>query len=127
MDGQTTMLEREDLRMLVDIGFIALNAGQSERSVAIFNGIAAIRPEAEAGPLGLALNRMALGQHLEAAEILRRLPPSDAALTYLGLCAARLGDVAEARRILRNVERTAPGTPFAELARASLDELDPQG
>lgn len=121
------MLERDDLRMLVDIGFIALNAGQTARSTAIFEGVAAIRPEAEAGPLGLALNHMATGRAEEAAAILRRLPPSDAALTYLGLCAARLGDVAEARRILENVLRTASGTPFAELARASLDELGTPG
>ena len=116
-------LEADDVRMLVEIGFMALSAGLTAQAQAIFAGVKAARPAQEAGPLGLALTAMAQGDLPAAVAILRTLPPSDAALTYLGLALARSGEREEARRLLGEVLETAADPSFAELAGGALAEL----
>lgn len=116
------VLESDDVRMLVDIGFIALSAGLDPQARTIFAGVEAARPDQEAGPIGLALAEMAADELDSAVARLKALPPSDAALTYLGMALMRRGDTGEGRETLRRVLETAPGTPFAELAAASLGE-----
>ncbi len=117
------MLTTEDVRNLVDIGFMALSRGLDEPAQTIFAGVKAARPEQEAGPLGLSLVALHRGEIDEAIRILRALPPSDAALTFLGLALRRHGDLDEARTIFTEVERSVPGTPYAALAREALDEM----
>src|SRR5690606_7570784 len=99
------LLQTEDTRLLTEIGFIALSAGLHEHAGLIFRGVEAARPGQEAGPLGRALVHMASGELDSAVQILRALPPSDAALSYLGLALARRGDEAEAKAILQRVVR----------------------
>jgi hypothetical protein len=117
------LLETEDTRLLTEIGFIALSAGLEGQADLIFRGIEAARPGQEAGPLGRALVHMARNELDGAIAILRALPPSDAALSYLGLALARRGDGAEARSILQRVVRTASDDAFVNLANAALQAL----
>jgi hypothetical protein len=117
------LLEADDVRLLVELGFVALSAGLDRESERIFTGVVAARPGAEAGFLGLTLVQMARNELDEAIATLRALPPSDAAMAYLGLALARTGDKAEAQRIFDLVGQTAPSTPFAALAAAGLKEL----
>ncbi len=117
------LLETEDTRLLTEIGFIALSAGLDGPAEKIFLGIEAARPGQEAGPIGRALVSMSRGELDAAIAILRALPPSDAALSYLGLSLARRGDSAEAKAILQRVARTASDTAFVDLALAALEGL----
>ena len=116
-------LEAADVRLLADIGFIALSAGLNGEAETIFAGVEAARPGQEAGPLGIAMVKMARGDLDGAVSVLRSLAPSDAALTYLGLALARRGDEAEARQLLRGIVESAPDTPFAALAEAGLQGI----
>lgn len=116
-------LKSEDVRLLADLGFIALSAGLEREAEAIFAGLKAARPGQEVGPLGLAMVQMARSDLDKAVATLRALPPTDAALTYLGLALARRGDSGEARSILKGVIETAPDTPFAALAEAGIKDL----
>jgi hypothetical protein len=113
-------LETSDVRLLVDIGFMALSAGLDAEAEAIFDGVKAARPEQEAGPLGLAMVQMARNDLDGAVSTLRALPPSDAVLTYMGLALARRGDDMQACELFRTVIGSADGTPFAELCAAGL-------
>ena len=117
------LLETEDTRLLTEIGFIALSAGLDGPADKIFRGIEAARPGQEAGPIGRALVHMSRGELDAAIAVLRALPPSDAALSYLGLSLARRGDSAEAKAILQRVARTASDTAFVDLASAALEGL----
>lgn len=116
-------LEAADVQLLTDIGFIALSAGLDREAETIFEGVAAARPAQEAGPLGVAMVKMARNDLDGAIAILRALAPSDAALTYLGLALARRGDEAEARQLLRGIVESASGTSFAALAEAGLQGI----
>lgn len=117
-------LDGEDVRLLADIGFIALSAGFLREAGEIFEGVKAVRPEGEAGSLGLAMVDMARGDLDKAVSVLRALPPSSASRAYLGLALARRGDKDEARDVFGMVMQQTPGTPFASLAEAGLRSLD---
>jgi thioredoxin-like negative regulator of GroEL len=116
-------LTSEDVRNLADVGFLALSHGLIGHAAAVFEGLRAARPAEEAGVIGLAMIHLANNQPDAAVAGLKALPPSDAALTFLGIALARLGDLGEARQKLAMVIRTAPGTPHAELAQSVLAEL----
>jgi hypothetical protein len=115
------ILDSDELRMLVDIGFIALSRGADRHAEAIFAGVQAVRPGEEAGHLGAALVHLYRGEVDPAVAILRKLPPSDAAQTFLGLALSRRGEGDEASRVLNGVVATAPDTAFASLARDLLN------
>jgi thioredoxin-like negative regulator of GroEL len=117
-------LKSDDVRTLVDLGFIALSHGRNDAAAAIFAGAQAARPAQEAGFIGSALVSLARGELEAAVKTLRSLPPTDAARTFLAMALNRSGDRTAAREILMDVVRTAGGTPHAALAREMLDEFD---
>ena len=117
-------LKSDDVRTLVDLGFIALSHGRNDAAAAIFAGAQAARPAQEAGFIGSALVSLARGELEAAVKTLRSLPPTDAARTFLAMALNRSGDRTAAREILMDVVRTAGGTPHAALARELLDEFD---
>lgn len=115
------LLEPDDMRTLVDIGFMALSHGFDGQAATIFAGVEAARPDQEAGHLGTALVHLYRGEVDRALAILRKLPPTDAARMFLGLALTRGADQAEARAVLSDVVATAAGTPFARSAQDILD------
>jgi Flp pilus assembly protein TadD len=117
-------LKSDDVRTLVDLGFIALSHGRTDEAAAMFAGAQAARPAQEAGFIGTALVSLARGNPEAAVKTLRSLPPTDAARTFLAMALNRSGDRAAARDILIDVVRTAGGTTHAALARELLDECD---
>jgi hypothetical protein len=116
-------LQADDVRALADIGFLALSRGLDKQAMAIFAGVKAARPEQEAGPLGIALVHMLRGELDIAVRMLRALPPSDTALTFLGMALARQGQVDEARGLLEEVAATAADTAAGKLARETLASI----
>lgn len=116
-------MNSDDVRMLTDLGFLALSRGLDEHAMAIFQGVKAERPEQEAGQLGTALVHMLRGDLDTAITILRGLGPGDAARTFLGIALERRGDVDEARRVLADVAATSGGTPHGKLAAETLASL----
>lgn len=114
----------EDVRTLVDVGFIALSAGLVDQAGVIFEGVAAARPQAEAGAIGQALVSLARGDAETAISILRAAEPTDAAQTFLGLAYARCGQRDEARSVLTAIIESPIASPHADLARLLLAEID---
>lgn len=114
----------DDVRLMADIGFIAFSRGFHREAAAIFRGLMAARPSQEAGPIGLALVHLMRDEAAEAIAILKKQPPSDAVLTYLGLAQSRIGDIAAARRNLTEVAGTALDPSFSTLADGLLKALD---
>jgi hypothetical protein len=119
------VLQSEDVRALTDLGFLALSRGLDLHAMAMFEGVRAARPEQEAGQLGIALVHMYRGDLDTAALLLRKLGPTDAARTFLGIALARQGAVVEAREILEDVTASVPDTPFSRLAQDALQSIGP--
>lgn len=117
------LLDADDTRLLVEIGFLALTAGQFAQAREIFDGALAARPGAEAGAIGIGLAALAAGKVDDAVRCLRALPPSDAASAYLGLALIQAGEREEAARLLSDVAARAREPAFRELAQATLTDL----
>lgn len=114
------MLEPQDIRSLVDLGFIALMRGHDRHAAAIFDGVQALRPEQEAGFLGGALVQLQRGEVAAAIASLRRLPPSDTAQTFLGIALMRDGAKDEAQAVLSHIIRTCDDPALVDMARQTL-------
>jgi hypothetical protein len=117
------MIESNVARLMADVGFMAISRGFDTEALVIFDGLTAARPTQEAGPLGRALVHLLRDEIDEAARLLRALPPSDAALSFLALAKSRSGDKAAARELLENVKRSAGDPVYASLADDLLGAL----
>lgn len=117
------MLEANDIRNLVSLGFIALFRGLYDHAATIFEGVQAARPTQEAGFIGRALVSLARGEIESAVKTLRALPPTDGARTFLAVALLRQGDYAEAHDILSELKAHAGDSAYFTLASAILDEI----
>jgi hypothetical protein len=98
-------LASEEIRLLAELGFAAINAGYVVPAMGIFQNLRVLRPEHAFSYIGIALSHMAIGSFDEALTLL-----SDAALVvsverddlqlYRGLAFALSGNVVAADRIL---------------------------
>lgn len=114
----------EDVRALVDVGFIALSAGMIDQAGVVFEGVAAARPESEAAAIGEALVSLARGDAEAAVGILRATAPTDAAQVFLGLAYTRCGHKDDARSVLTAIIQSPIASPHADLARLLLADLE---
>lgn len=116
-------IDKEDVRLLTDVGFLALSYGDLGAAATIFKAVHIARPESEAGPLGLALADLAKGDVDAALETLRKLPPSDPVQLYLAIALWRSGDREAAEDVFNDLKKTASGTPYADIAEEYLKNL----
>jgi predicted Zn-dependent protease len=116
-------IEKQDVQLLADAGFLALSYGDLDRAEAIFKGVQVARPDSEAGPLGVALTDMARGNVQAAVDRLQALTPSDPVRLYLAIALGRSGDRQRAEELFRELIASASGTAFAEIAAAHLKTL----
>jgi tetratricopeptide (TPR) repeat protein len=116
-------LHADEVRLLADIGFMALSAGLFREAEEIFQGVKAARPKGEAGAIGLALLRMAENDHDQAVAILKSQRRSLASRAFLSLALAKQGDRQRARKIAQSVLEGPPNA-FAALAEDVLGLLD---
>ena len=116
-------LEKQDVRLLADIGFLTLSYGHFDKAETIFKGVQVARPESEAGPLGIALTHLARGNVHATVEALRKLPPSDSVRLYLAIALGRSGDKQGAEELFQDLVKTAGGTAYADIAASHLKIL----
>jgi hypothetical protein len=116
-------LHIDDVRMLMELGYIGLSAGMDAHAAAIFEGVQAACPAEEAGCIGRALVDVARGNLDAAIKALRSLPPTDTARAFLAMALIHQGDHVEARAILSDVAASEAGAA-SELARDLLKALD---
>ncbi|SDR14818.1 hypothetical protein [Pseudovibrio sp. Tun.PSC04-5.I4] len=116
--------DSKTVKMLAEIGFIAVSYGLAEHAEFIFKAFQVMRPDQEAGPLGLSLASMVRGNVDDALAHLEAAPPTDTIQTYRGLALLRKGDLETACEILTEVCEMAAGTPCAEIAAQALSTKD---
>jgi tetratricopeptide (TPR) repeat protein len=116
-------LDADDLRLLLEIGYVAAGNGYFQEAEAIFRGVAAKRPESTAPSIGRAIAALNRGSAAEAAAILEtertRCPQDDLLRAFLGLALKSAGRTAESVALLNAVLDSADPTA-ANLARALL-------
>lgn len=116
-------LKPEDVRTLVDIGFIAWSRGLDAQAAKIFEAVRLVRPNQEAGFIGGALVELQLGKADRALELLRQIPPTDTARAFLGVALLKHGERGEANEVLNDVVKHAGDSPVGQMARATLEAI----
>ncbi len=114
------LLKQDDIRMLADIGFIAVSRGFKEHALAIFEAVKVVRPKGEAGYLGMSMVDILDGNPGAAVEALSSAPRSVAVNTFLGIALVQSSDLEGGRQVLRSVINESPDTPFARIASDTL-------
>jgi predicted Zn-dependent protease len=107
-------IDTQTVRLLTEIGFMAMSRGKAREAEAIFAGVQAARPESETPAIGLALTRIGARKLDDAIRILReealtRKPESAEAKCYLGLALKLAGRSSEAEKVLREAAGAATG------------------
>lgn len=110
----------DDVRLLADIGFLALARGSKRTARQLFNSLLILRPGSEASLVAEASFQLAIGEAQNAVEILRKAEPSDriTALLAVSLMSARQGE--EAMKLL---EKTVAGNAGSEFSTRIPREL----
>lgn len=112
----------EELRALLESGFLLRERGELEPSKEVFEGVIALRPDLEVAHLGLANALHALGD-LDKAEatfkrVVAQFPHSAHALAQLGEFYHTAGRREEALEALDKAIAIDPSGPFGEEARS---------
>lgn len=116
--------DSEIVKLIGEIGFIAVSYGLAEHAEKIFEAFKVMRPEQEAGPLGLSLVAMIRDDVDTALKHLEAAPPTDTLQTYRGLTLLRKGDLETAKEILTEIKELDDGSPCVELASQALEDLE---
>lgn len=119
-------LDSNDLRALVDIGFIAWSRGLTAQAAKIFEAVRLKHPDQEAGFIGSALVELNQGNADRAVELLRSIPPTDTARAFLGLALLSHGERGAATEVLNEVAEAAAESPAGRMARTALESLGSQ-
>lgn len=70
--ANTSLLSRQDIRLLVELGFMAANLGHAREADAIFEAMQLLLPASAVPHLGVCLARMGEGKHAQAVQHLRK-------------------------------------------------------
>ena len=103
-------LASEEIRLLAELGFAAINAGYVVPALGIFHNLRVLRPEHAFSYIGIALSHMAIGSFDEAltclsdADLVVTVERDDLQL-YLGLASSLSGNVVAADRILLELSK----------------------
>ena len=124
------VLENKDkevklMKLLSEIGFLALETGLSKNAKAIFDGLKAVRPESELPIIGLASIAIVTGKAQDAINMLEKealkiKPDSDLAKAYLGMSYKLDGHGSKAEELLKEVMKTGKDESALSIAKEML-------
>lgn len=103
-------LASEEIRLLAELGFAAINSGYVVPALGIFHNLRVLRPEHAFSYIGIALSHMAVGSFDEAlaclsdADLVVTVERDDLQL-YRGLASTLSGNVVAADRILLELSK----------------------
>ena len=124
------VLGTEDIRLLVEIGFMACGARHVRAARAIFDGLETLRPGRAFIYVGSAMTSMSAGNPDEAVRLLReeglrQLPGNEELLVFLAMALQEARCAGDSRRVLQAlVDRPGESTAPQRLALALLRPSD---
>lgn len=117
------MLHTDQVKLLAELGFIALMRNMDDNARKIFKGVEAARPEQEAAAIGLAMLDLKTNNIDSAIDRLKKFSSSEKALTFLGLAFFRKGETAKAVKVLNDAISIGENTEASTLAKDILQAI----
>lgn len=121
------VLGGDEVRLLTEIGFVAIGRSDPDRARQLFTALCELRPDSAFAYLGLAMALMSGGRALEAVrlllQVISRFPKDAQAQTQLGMALRLCNRHAQSTAVLTQlVRRRDIGEQEKRLARALLSE-----
>lgn len=113
-------LNTKGARLLAEIGFLGLSRDLPQHAEVVFAALARLRPAEEAGPVGLAMARLAAGDAQGAVRVLSQARPSETVIAFSCLAHAQLGDRAMARELRDELEDMDAPQALRDIAEGAL-------
>lgn len=113
-------LKADAVRLFAEIGFLGLGRGQAAQAEVIFDMLRALRPTEEAGAIGGALAALAVNRPDSAIKVLKAADQTPAVMAFSALAFARLGESAQARALIEDLEAMDADPALLEMAQGAL-------
>lgn len=113
-------LDRDAARLLAEIGFLGIGRGEGADAADIFATLRLLRPQDDAGPIGLALAALGAGACDQAQDILARAPQTEAVVAFAVMAHAMGGDRAQAELLCEDLRAMHPDAGLVAMAEAAL-------
>lgn len=121
-------VDAEQLRVMLETGYILREAARFDEAEAVFRGVAELMPDSEVPRVGLGTVYLQRGDFAEAAAICGQAfadhPDSDYARVHYGEALLFGQKREEAKTELLELIRKNPDSPHAKTAQALLDAAD---
>jgi hypothetical protein len=119
------------VRLLIEVGYVAVGRGMQSHAEDIFHGLIAARPESELPIIGLAVCKMNFGDFASASKLLAEdalaiNPSSSIARCFLGVVSHYCGARDEALAIMQEVLETNSDIDAVNIAKSVLAEIGPK-
>jgi hypothetical protein len=117
------------VRLLFEIGYVAVGRGLQSYAEDIFDALITVRPKSELPVVGLAVCKMNFGDFALASKLLIEKalvinPSSDIAKSFLGVVSHYCGAINEATVIMNEVARNGKDEGAVSMAKAVLSEIN---
>jgi hypothetical protein len=116
-------LSSDEIKILVDAGFLAASRGINSKAIAIFDAVIVARPHLTAGYIGKAYTWLGINEPQKALDDLAPCPPSIEADLFRGLAHHKLGDVERATKLFQHVQKYGVDANHMAIATAMLAEI----
>lgn len=113
-------LKADAVRLFAEIGFLGLGRGRTAEAEVIFDMLQTLRPNEEAGAVGGALTALAVNRPDSAIRMLKGAEQTHAVMAFSALAHARLGESAQARALIEDLEAMGADPGLLELAQGAL-------
>ncbi len=115
------------VKLLMEIGYVAVGSGMTPAAEALFQAVRAARPASDGPIIGLAVARLNSGDYAEAVRLLgqdaaKLSPPSELARAFYGLALRKAGSRTESETVLREVCENGRDAAAVALAQSLLQE-----
>lgn len=113
-------LKADAVRLFAEIGFLGLGRGCGDEAEVIFDMLRSLRPGEEVGAIGAALTSLSENRPDAAVQALKAAQQTPAVMAFAALAHARLGETAQARALVEDLESMGAEPALLEMAQGAL-------
>lgn len=114
-------LKADAVRLFAEIGFLGVGCGCTAEAEVIFDMLRTLRPGEEAGAIGSALTALAVNRPDSAIKVLKAAHQTPAVMAFSAMAHARLGESAQARALIEDLEAMGAEATLLDMAQGALD------
>ena len=113
-------LKADAVKLFAEIGFLGLGRGRTAEAAVIFDMLLALRPSDEVGAIGSALSALAVNRPDSAVRVLKSAEQTPAVMAFSAMAHARLGETAQARALIEDLEAMGVEPALLDMAQGAL-------